>query len=115
MIPTEVASPSEEEDLTIWREVDSLSLDNAFIMEEPEAAIYWPEQKIRVDISADPLMSHTVVYTPRGQDFFCVEPVSHSPDAVNSAHGTNITGLHSLAGGDTLTGTVRLTIHDVVD
>ena len=115
MIPTEVTTPSEDEDLTIWREVDSLSLDNAFVAEEPEAAIYWPARKIRVDISADPVMSHTVVYTPKGQDFFCVEPVTHSPDAVNSTHGADVTGLQTLAGGETLTGALHLTVHEVAD
>ncbi|MBW8812265.1 MAG: aldose 1-epimerase [Caulobacterales bacterium] len=42
-------------------------------------------------LSASPELAWLQVYAPPDQDFFCVEPVSHAPDAVNmadpAAHG----------------------------
>ena len=34
-----------------------------------------------------PLFGHLIVYTPPGEDFFCVEPVSHMTDAINRMDG----------------------------
>jgi aldose 1-epimerase len=45
---------------------------------------------------------HTVIYTPQAHDFFCVEPVSHMPNAVNRPEPADITGLRSLAPGEAM-------------
>jgi aldose 1-epimerase len=51
-----------------------------------------------------------VVYTPPGQSFFCAEPVSHITDAFNrAAAGQADTGMLTLAPGETVGVTLRLT------
>ncbi|PCH81024.1 MAG: hypothetical protein COB90_06200 [Hyphomicrobiales bacterium] len=47
------------------------------------ASISWPDRNLRVEMEADPLFGHLCVYAPRGQSYFCVEPVSHATDAFN--------------------------------
>lgn len=84
-------------------------LDNGFEGWDGIARIDWPASGIGLDLSASPLLSRLVVYAPAGQDFFCVEPVSHMTDAFNrAAGGAADTGMHVLAPGETLTAWMRL-------
>lgn len=55
----------------------------------------------RVTLSADAPARWTQVYAPPGADFFCVEPVTHRPDAHN-APNDEAHGLVDLAAGATL-------------
>ena len=53
-------------------------------------------------MTADPLLQFLVVFTPPGEDFFCVEPVSNCTDAFNQpAEGDG--GARILAPGESLT------------
>jgi aldose 1-epimerase len=115
MIPDRLDAPPASADLTDWRVVDELDLDNAFTVSDRISCIEWPSRCLRVEMVSDPLLGHMVVYTPAGQDFFCVEPVSHAPDAVNSEHPTDLTGLRSLAPGQSLSARISLTIRDSRD
>jgi aldose 1-epimerase len=48
-----------------------------------------------------------VIYVPPGEDFFCVEPVSHANDGFNlMARGIEGTGVQVLEPGQTLAGNV---------
>jgi aldose 1-epimerase len=52
-----------------------------------------------------------VIYVPPGQDFFCIEPVSHVNDGFNLLErGVDGTGVRVLARGRRLAGTIRLRI-----
>ena len=62
--------------------------------------IRWPSHQLTM--SPSPNMSFTHVYTPPGEDFFCVEPVSHIPDAVNSDLDHSLTGLVMLEPGQSM-------------
>lgn len=80
-------------------------LDTGFEGWRGRAEIRWPARGRGVRLRADPVFGHVVVFSPRDQGFFCVEPVSHCTDAVNlegSAWGD--TGLKRLAPGATLAG-----------
>lgn len=55
----------------------------------------------RVTMTADAPARWTQVYAPKGADFFCVEPVTHRPDAHN-APLSEPTGLQRLAPGHSL-------------
>lgn len=57
----------------------------------------------RLELEADPVFDHLVVYTPAGRDFFCTEPATHAPNAVNRPGGMRV-----LDKGETLAGTIRL-------
>ena len=52
----------------------------------------------RVTMSASDLCRWAQVYAPRGEDFLCVEPVTHRPDALNAPRG-EATGLQVLQPG----------------
>jgi aldose 1-epimerase len=59
-------------------------------------------------VLADPVLGHLVIYTPEGENFFCVEPVSHSVDAFNLAEaGVPDTGTVVLDPGESLRGRVE--------
>jgi aldose 1-epimerase len=59
-----------------------------------------------VRIEADPVFGNLQVYTPSGKDFFCVEPVSHVPDAINRPDLPAMQAMTALAPGQTLSGSM---------
>lgn len=110
MIPGSPSSLTSETDLTSSRNVADLNLDNAFSAGSTGTRIWWPARGNSIEMTATDLLRHLIVYTPPGEDFFCVEPVSHSPDAVNSPEPMNVTGLKILQPGETIAGTITLKI-----
>jgi aldose 1-epimerase len=80
--------------------VGSVALDNCYNGWDGVAHIGLRSTQITIEASA--AFSHLQVYTPAGQDFFCVEPVTHRPNAINAARGMTI-----LAPGQTLAGSVH--------
>ena len=89
---------------------DATPLDNNFVGFGGRAVIEWPEWNARLRIDADPVYSCLVIYTPAGQDFFCVEPATNCIDGFNLADaGRTDTGLIVLEPGDTATGDVTFT------
>ena len=63
-----------------------------------------------VTITADAAFRHLQVYTPRQHDFFCVEPVSHVPDAINRPDLPPGQGMHVLQPGATLSGIITIAL-----
>ncbi len=63
------------------RPVGSVVLDHCFTGWDGTALLQG--ESLRLTIQADPKLRFVQVYTPAGMDFFCVEPVSHVPDAIN--------------------------------
>ena len=94
-------------DLSGGLEPEASALDNCFTGFAGEAVIDWPERHARLTITADPALSFLVVFTPPGEDFFCVEPVTHSTDAVNLAGDRGDTGLKILQPGETFAASIR--------
>ena len=89
---------------------DATPLDNNFVGFGGRAVIEWPEWNARLRIDADPVYACLVVYTPAGQDFFCVEPATNCIDGFNLADaGRTDTGLIVLEPGDTAAGDLTLT------
>lgn len=75
------------------------------------AEIHWREHDMTLSIEADAAFTHLVVYVPPGQDFFCVEPVSHANDGFNLLNqGVSGTGVALLAPGERQAGTIRFRI-----
>jgi aldose 1-epimerase len=91
--------------------VATLEMDNCFDGWDGRAALTWPERDLRLSVTADPLFGHLVIYIPPGQDYFCVEPVSHVNDGFNlAARGVADTGVRVLAPGEQLSGAIRFTV-----
>lgn len=74
------------------------SFDNCFVSDDPEIAVTWPTH--RLTLRPDPALCFTHVYVPAEEPFFCVEPVSHMPDAVNRKEPPAETGLRWLEPGE---------------
>lgn len=116
-------------DHTAGRVIGSAALDNCFTGWTRRATIAWAGHGLRIE--ADPPFDHLQVYTPPGADFFCVEPVSHAPDAINrgTAPGNPIAapgnpshapgnrgdtpGMRVLSPGETLFGSILLRVTEL--
>jgi len=81
--------------------INDAVLDNALISFAYQAQIHWPEWQAKADISTSHNCDFLVVYSPEKANFVCVEPVTHSTDAINMAvNGHENTGLKSLSPGE---------------
>ena len=80
-------------------EVGSARLDNCFGGWDGRAEIGLGPVALTIEASA--AFKHVQVYTPEGEDFFCVEPVTHRPDAINTPNA-----MTALPPGGTLSGSV---------
>jgi aldose 1-epimerase len=85
------------------RAMDGEPLDNCFAGWNGEARI--PGSRIQ----ADAIFGNLQVFTPAGADFFCVEPVSHVPDAINRPDLPKSQAMTVLEPGQTLSGSMTLT------
>lgn len=99
---------SGQDDLSPGRAVEDLNLDTTFSVGAPTVRIEWPTHAI--SLTADPVFSHATVYVPPGESYFCVEPVTHAPNAVNSSLSADQTGFRTLAPGETLSGSITLAV-----
>jgi len=89
------------------RLVAPLAVDNCFAGWNGAVQIDWPEWGIRLDMTADPVFGHLVVFVPPGKSHFCVEPVSNCNDGMNlMARGRSDTGVVVLEPGGALSGSV---------
>lgn len=102
-------SPIRAEDtLSEGRSVEALKLDTTFTLGSRRAHLKWPTHEVIVE--PDPLFMAATVYVPPNEDFFCIEPVSHVPYALNSALPWSETGMRLLAPGETLRGSITLRV-----
>lgn len=101
---------SEDTDLRALRPANSLNLDHCYSAGDGGVRITWPARKLSLDMHASAALRHLTVYTPPGEDYFCVEPVSHAPDAVNNTLPADQTGLQILAPNETLEADITLTV-----
>lgn len=106
---------STDTDLRQQRPVDKLNLDHCYSSGEKSTILSWPERGLKVDIQSSEALRHLTVFVPPGEGFFCVEPVSHVPDAVNSHLPSGQTGLRVLAAGQSLSASIKLSIFLEVD
>jgi aldose 1-epimerase len=109
-MPTALVDPPSERSLGEGVSVDAVAMDTAFTDWSQRAVIEWPERTARLTLSAGAPLSFLVVYTPPGEGFFCVEPVSNCTDAFNLAdQGRRDTGMMVLSPGAPVAATIRFT------
>jgi len=87
------------------RRVMETGLDNCFTGWSGTADIQAGSVKIRIEASG--VFRHLQVFTPSWADFFCAEPVSHVPDALNRAGLPVGQAMHVLLPGESVLGTIR--------
>ncbi|GAB5455010.1 MAG: aldose 1-epimerase [Henriciella sp.] len=97
-----------DRDLSEMRAVESLKLDTAFSVSDPVIEMTWPTHKVTLE--SDAIFSHATIYVPPGTDYFCAEPITHAPNAVNSRLPDTVTGRRWLNPGETLSGTIKLVV-----
>jgi aldose 1-epimerase len=76
------------------------------------AEILLPEERLRLALTAGRALRWLHIYSPPGKDFFCVEPVSHMPNAVNRSAPPAITGHKLLAPAERMDVRVTLSVVD---
>jgi aldose 1-epimerase len=115
LIPIEREALRPEWDFSRGQAIEALTLDHCFGGWDGVAVLDYPEEGLRITITADPaIFGHLVIYVPPGQTFFCVEPVSHCNDAFNLVtRGVEATGMRVLAPGETLKGVIRYTVGSI--
>lgn len=96
------------DDLSTGKQVEALNLDTTFSVSRAAISITWPTHS--VTMVSDPVFAQATIYVPPGQDYFCAEPITHAPNAVNGALSDEATGLQWLAPGETLSGSIELTV-----
>ncbi|MEO1660506.1 MAG: aldose 1-epimerase [Pseudomonadota bacterium] len=90
------------------RTVAELDLDTTFSVGDAPIRLEWPTHA--VTLASDVCFRHVTVYVPKGEDYFCVEPITQAPNAVNSKLDPSLSGLQWVAPGDTLSGTIELRV-----
>jgi aldose 1-epimerase len=76
--------------------------------DEP-ARIAFPSRGVRLSMHSDPIFQHILLFTPEGQPFFAVEPMTNASDGFNLyARGIPGSGVFALEPGEERQGTVRL-------
>lgn len=86
-------------------------LDQGFGGWDGSVHAIWPERGLGLSIHGGAALGHLIVYTPPGRDFLCLEPVTHSIDAVNlDARGVHGTGHRMLAPSERLVVMVRFQV-----
>ena len=90
-------------DFAQGRAIAGLDLDTCFSGSGGSAqdpiSIEWPNRAWALSIESRGA-GHAIIYAPPDRDFFCVEPVSHVPDAVNRPESADATGLRILGPGE---------------
>lgn len=74
------------------------------------AEILLPAQGLELALTASRALRWLHIYSPPGKDFFCIEPVSHMPNAVNRSAPPAITGQKLLGPGERLDARVTLSV-----
>ena len=92
-IPFELKKVPETKLLSNGLYVNKNELDNIFTGWNHKVKISWPEWKVNLFLEAKP---NLIIFTPYGEDYFCIEPVSNVTDGFNmmenniEGHGTII-------------------------
>jgi aldose 1-epimerase len=101
-----------EQDFSKLRQLD-VALDDCFAGWDGRAEIRWPESGVRIVMEATPRLRHVILYSPQGEPFFAVEPVSNANDGFNLFDaGQQDTGVVVLGPGESLEGGFSLYIED---
>lgn len=88
------------------RAVQETRLDNCFAGWNGEARLDYPSAGYAVEIEADPVFQHLVVFTSPEKPFVALEPVTNMNNAVNHPNLPD-NGLHILKPGASVSGRIR--------
>lgn len=111
-IPTEHTRVPPQWDFSTLRDLGDVVLDHCFTgWNSQRAVVEWPSRGVRVVMTGQGPLKFIILYTPAGQTFFAMEPVSNMNDGFNRAEkGEAGTGTVVLEPGDELAGSMRLEV-----
>jgi aldose 1-epimerase len=93
--------------------VGRVTLDHCFGGWGGRARLSYPDRHYALDITADPVFAHLVVYIPEGQDYLAVEPVSNMNDGLNRLDIESDHGVFVLAPGEQKIADMRFSVTDL--
>jgi aldose 1-epimerase len=82
-LPSELVKPEGQFDFSEGLPVEHADIDHCFSGWNGVAIISWPDKPQALGISASRELCNAVVYSRRGLDAFCFEPVAHINNALN--------------------------------
>ncbi|MER9652858.1 aldose 1-epimerase [Mesorhizobium sp. M0152] len=114
-LPGERIALADEVDFSTPRRLPDRWLNNAFEGWSGVARIVWPERALGLDIEASQALRRYMLYAPDGErDFFCFEPMSHTPNALRH-FGTDPMGLRMLNPGESFSAGFATSVVDWSD
>lgn len=88
--------------------VESRDVDTVYTGRSGDLAVIWPDRNLTLRCRPSANMPLTVVFSPKGAEFLCVEPVTHMTDAVNRQ---GVQAMPFLAPACSLTASARFAAH----
>ena len=83
--------------------INTVDLDTCFGGFDGKVELKWPSLNRTITMTALHDFGHVLVWTPKGENFFCVEPVTNATDAFNLAsRGVIGTGIKTIEPEETL-------------
>lgn len=111
-LPGERIALSDDVNFSTSRRLPQRWLNNGFEGWNRVARIVWLEQKLGLDIEATPALGRYVLYAPDSdRSFFCFEPMSHTPNALQYVD-TDPMGLRILSPGENFDAGFAMTVFD---
>lgn len=87
-LPLSIDRIAEPVDWWDGQPVQHRNVDTVYTDRRGHLEIVWPDRGLTVRLSPSGTLPCTLVYTPTDADYFCVEPVSHETNAINSPDGS---------------------------
>ena len=87
------------------------SVNNCYTGWRSPARIDQPDNGLTISLEASPECTFLHIYTPVGQSFFAVEPVSAMPNAFNRPEPANVTGMRTLGPGESFSIEMRVAVN----
>jgi len=111
MIPTELVPATDIIDLGKGQVISKAPfVDNTFTGWQGPARIEQPELGLEIMLRASANCGFFHVFIPEGEDYFCAEPTTAMPNAVNRPESAEETGLGVLAPGQTVAMEMQLSV-----
>ncbi|MFA9200403.1 MAG: hypothetical protein ACEQR8_04325 [Cypionkella sp.] len=92
-------------------DVGTRLVDTTYAWRQGPLAIEWPRERLGLILDPSDELAFTHVYVPPGGTAFCVEPVSHLPEAFHSQAPAD--GWRVLAPGERMTVSLRLAAYSL--
>ena len=103
-------------DFSQWRLAQAVHQNHCHSDWSGQAELKLHEKKLSIQLSASPNLNHLMVYRKPGQDWLCLEPVSHATGAFSLPHVKMVRPEdHLLAPGDSMEAWMRIGVQPLLD